>query len=95
LDAATARDRYQFVAEAWRNADAGLQVYVAEARAAGARLGPRPEGEPRRPTPVAAPFRSELRRILLEDYLPFPVPLLDHPGAAITLYAATRWEAGR
>jgi hypothetical protein len=41
-DTATARERYRFVAEVWRNADAELQVYVAEARAAGARLGTSP-----------------------------------------------------
>ncbi|HUF35527.1 MAG TPA: serine/threonine-protein kinase [Gemmatimonadales bacterium] len=38
-DSATARDRYRFVAEAWRNADAELQPYVTEARAAVERLG--------------------------------------------------------
>jgi uncharacterized protein HemY len=37
-DTATARDRYQFVAEAWRNADPELQAYVTEARSGLARL---------------------------------------------------------
>jgi eukaryotic-like serine/threonine-protein kinase len=46
-DPETARARYRFVMEAWRNADVPLQRYVSEARAALARLGVAP---PRGPT---------------------------------------------
>lgn len=46
-DPETARARYRFVAEAWRNADSELQPHVSEARAALARLD---QSSPRRRT---------------------------------------------